>query len=416
MLHDFKTTVIGHLLNFNLHWHAHVMKNILLRYKILVLFLLFTLFPSFNAIAGFLSLLTQGLISSNASKINIFFSFICFQCLALAWLSINQQVFFKRPWDNYLSSLPLTTQQKTLSQIALLLLINIFIAVPVIIAAIVNIINISSPLQTVLIIEKTLIMIILMVLTQLCFINKIFKPIITILVIDVLIPLQYQLGSGLNQCIFIFLTINAAVFQFSFFLQHTLVLRKDKKIRHNKMDKATVNKLLFPLARIQLNNLLKNLFDLGLLCAPLSLSFLFSVFILSSHPERSSLLFIFSIIMLVNALAVSGLFSKFSIQRKQFSSYFKTLAISDAYLFISDCLVACPILVFWNCLTFVLMTPSFSTQHLSLFSLYLLSSLLLLLMTYFPQTKFKHYGFLMSLMLAPLFGWANYFVYLNLGN
>jgi len=71
-----KVDPLHKLLGFKLAWHGKVMKDVLIKYKLLIIFLLLLLAPSFHSLVYIISLPAKAIVSKETSLLNYFQSIL----------------------------------------------------------------------------------------------------------------------------------------------------------------------------------------------------------------------------------------------------------------------------------------------------------------------------------------------------
>lgn len=402
------------LLNFNIVWYGQVMKFILLRYKILILFILLLLAPTLSSLMYIVAFPAKNLVSLHTNYMAVIASLMAYQGLGLMWVLLQQSVFSKQPWDKYLSSLPVTKNQKILSETIMLALVNFVIWIPLLLAGFFEIIkNNSDFVSFVLIIEKIIINMFLILLVQLAWRKHKYTILSLVFFADASLVLQEIFANNFEKLIFISFLISAS------FILINLCFRDQKTVK-NPNNNAQLSIVSYPsyfnstmpFVKIQLINLLKN--NAGQLIIPivgLLIVLILSILCANYSDTSSTASFIISSCMMVNGLILSNIFARINTQRKRFSNYLTSLPISRTEIFVSDMILLSLALV--TCNLVILLSTMKSTFAVSIISL--LTPIFLLSVTYFPQIKYKRYGFFISMMITPIFIWVNYllFNYIN---
>lgn len=398
------------LVRFNLAWHTHVMKDILLRYKILILFIVLMLAPTLTALKSIVLFLTINLVAVHSEYYGYFISLMAYQAFGLLWFLVQQAAFANQPWHGYLLCLPLTKKQISISEILILLIIDIVLWLPLLVASCFELaLNINNESNSSLIIAKTLANIILILLIQSAYKRKKYILFLWVVICDVVLIYLNNVSHTILQIsatILIMITLMLAI-NWAFDIKLKI---KESSIFcfNNKKRKITINKSFLPFMNIQVKNLIASNF--AHLILPLLFLLISSLLVFAfvrNYPENKNLYFIISILTLMNGLAVSNLFSRFHIQRIQYQSYFASLPISKIKLFYYDFLVASLVLAVFN-LAPILMTVIMTAANYKTLLIIFFNPIIFLAFTYFPQIKYKRYGMFISLLFMFSYVWINY--------
>ncbi|GEM_PF-2422929 len=399
------------LLRFNMQWHAQVMKNILIRYKILVLFIILMLAPTLTSLQYIVTLPTKSLVTIHGNAIEIFVSLILFQGLGLIWAAVQQAVFLSQPWEKYLSALPVTNKQKMLYETLMLLTANILIWIPLFIAGSAEIIKNHNNIVYILLISEMFISnVLLVLLAQSAWRNRTYKILISVFILDVIFTTQAIFSSTLIQLSIIASVIFITLMQIKKCFIPKLNV-KNYSLDHQKKIKRHLQNFQIRLvfARIQLKDLLLiNYSQLTIVILTLFITTMLSLIFVKQAQENSNLLLIISTFMLINALTLSNVFARLVSQRKSFSSYLNSLPLSRKHLFKNDLLTTGLFLCLCNLIILSLLSIAASRNLFLMTIVSLLVPLLYLSATYFPQVRYKKYGFFISLMMMPIFSWMNF--------
>lgn len=408
-----KTTPSVALLNFNLMWHGQVMKNILLRYKIFFLFIILILAPTLSSLEFIVTSPTKNLISTHANSLAIIVSLMVYQGLGLIWILLQQSVFSNQPWDKYLISLPITKKEKAISEIFMLIIADTVIWVPLLLSGYLEIIkNHSDYSNSFLIIAKCIINIMLILLMQLAWRKAKYKILISVLVIDIVFIFLSAIPFNGIKLIVVMTLFVVALFQVNscFGEEYKERVRSyyNKKLENNIYTQKIGT--IFPFEKIQIANLiLENSSQIIIPAASIILIFVLSIMFVKYGEKNSNLLLILSSCMLINGLILCNLFARLDTQRNLFLSYLCSLPIAKVKLFKSDMVLLGAILIGIN-LSSLLIALRFSLgkNYFFEFIITFLTPIIFLSATYYPQIRYKKYGFFVSLIVMLLFILVNY--------
>ncbi len=145
--------VVITMLKFNLQWYGRAMRDILFRYKILTLFCILLICPTLASLINLFTLPLKSLFLYPVTNVmalcgSLFF----YQVFAVIWISMLYIILFKQPWQKYLVTLPLSSSQKKLIDVSLLLFVDIIMWIPLLLASIASIFESSFSLYSILLI------------------------------------------------------------------------------------------------------------------------------------------------------------------------------------------------------------------------------------------------------------------------
>jgi hypothetical protein len=404
MINTLKPTL--KLLNFNVTWHAQVMKDTLIRYKIFVLFAILTIAPTISGLEYILTLPTKSLLAPSAKISQYIIALFAYLSIAMAWLALQKNIISNQPWDKYLSTLPLRKFQKSIYEGTTLFIADYFIWIPLFLAAYLEIA--SQHLNTFglgLVIEKCLTYITLIVLLQLAYKTQQFKVFILALLLESPILLIAKISEpSVAATILTFAMILPILLMPTCFRTTSQSLKSltTSNIFEKENAKNFSSLFIFPL--IQIKNLWDIKSELIFILIPLLMVYLISFGFLKYGQDNNLLTTIILSLMLVNAIILSNVFVRLFKQRNQLLPYFSSLPISKWGIFINDIIVIglslmianLPILIIEHYFLGNKATPPQLAYGIS-------APLLFLAMTYMPQLRFKKYGFIISLIIMSFF-------------
>lgn len=401
------------LLRFSMKWHGQVMKDTLIRYKILLFFLAAIIAPSFTSLMNIIVWPVKGLVIAHPGIFNIFISLLAYQLLALIWIAVHQRVFVKQPWEKYLLSLQLTDKQKIYSDIAMLLMSDLLICIPIILAGgIEGVKSYPSFINLILIVQKLLLNISLILFIQLIWIKQRYILFLSVLLLDSVAICQSLINEpGIQSIItfgILFFTLTQFIICYKKPKKRRLQEIKTIPIHHNAEEKSYVKNM--PFVRIQVKNMfMDNYAQASMSAMVILLTTVFSLFVLIYGKDSPVLLLIILAIMFINSFTVSNLFVKLYEKRNTYTYYLFSLPMTRITIFKNDLLILGPILLFSNMLILLFTIYTGLTAQLTQFSVAVLGSIIFLIISYFPQIKFKHYGQFISLILMIVFITIIYF-------
>jgi len=159
--------------------------------------------------------------------------------------------------------------------------------------------------------------------------------------------------------------------------------------------------------KIYLKNIMANLAQLSIIFTMLILMTVFSICIMLYEKNSAQSPLIISTIMLINALSVSNLFNQTHAQWMNYANYLMSLPISKLTLFKIHFIPACFVTVLFN-FSILCMTCLWNNHLCGKFLIALLTSIIYLALTYWPQIQFKRYGYFIAFFLLLLFTYINY--------
>jgi hypothetical protein len=347
---------------FEIQWHAKVMKDALMRYKLFVVFASLLLASSLDSLKYIFIFPAQHLFDEYTNLSSTLSSMIWFQGAGLIFFAIHFAMGTKQPGKRFLSSLPIPTKKIVIKELAVLFVWNGLLWLSMAFAAANAFLLADNTLDAVVILEK-------------CFLN-----------ISLVLCLQWVLKTQ----------------RFGFF----------RRASRNQTRKKPSLKIHFkPFASIQIINLFTCRSRLTLQAAILFFSLIASSLLISYNTDTLRILMIVAIFSLINTIILSHLFIHLRDERLFYSSYLTALPLRRRMIVLNDLFIAvttltvCSLPLFLTA-NFFLATPSFATLSVIYFI-----SILFLATNYYPLITFKKYGLFFALFNLPIFIWLDYFLF-----
>ncbi|HEX4044632.1 MAG TPA: hypothetical protein VHZ76_03085 [Gammaproteobacteria bacterium] len=347
------------LFRLNLTWHAQVMRTLLVRHKIFFILIIALLTPSLASLHQFLIWPAKALVARQASLVEIAKSLLIYQVIGIAWVMLYQSIFHEQPWKKYFLSLNLTQKQTLLNEIVLLFIFDSMLWLPLLLA------GVTALYQNYAYSHHDYHFLALAFIVSKCGLNF-------ILVL-------------FGQLLWIKLS--------SYWLS--------KRV-------AVLNLLIkhLPVAlRIQLKELTSQYHGkISLMVVLLGAMLCMTIFVLTRDVSTAAMMVILSVSMLVNALIISTIFPLLHTLREDYQNYFASLPGVKRYFFKIDLMIASLMLLSCNFLIGMLtLFYCESVQFLPAIG-WLCVSMAFLWLSYFPQVKYKKYGFIVALVILILIG------------
>ena len=359
-------TAISMLVRFHILWRAQSMKNLLMRYKLTIIFLVLILASSFSGLISMLTLPAQYLIDPMAKGMDTLISFTAFLVIAIGWGKLNRALFSNQEWNKYTLSLPISNLQKLSVDLIVLFTFDFLLWIPILLS--------------------------------------------TIIEFFAYYPNFGACSLIIVKCIFIIFAILFAqlVWEWKARVSNWALPLKPS----SRVSEASTNTHRILFVNIQFKNLIfactrKLSFFFLSLVSSLILSVLFLLFINNYFKAQ----IVASSAALLNALYISNVFVHLQNERENFHSYLSALPLTRAYVFLNDMIIATYMLIPIN--TVILMGLYLTTKHPLLLALMttLITPLLYLITIYYPQIVFKKFGNLISLFIIPIFISLNYVLF-----
>ncbi len=179
------------LIYMNIRWYMHSVHNLMLKYKIAVVFLILLLMPSITIIEKALVYPVRlYLFSDTTSFESSLLILLGFGVIFILYGAINRNILVNREWDNYLLSLPIYKHQKLINDFFLLTFINALFLMSII-CGYFSILHSGSE-STLMIACKAVILVIMLFIFQLLTIYKKWKSLFFLaLLFAILTPITY---------------------------------------------------------------------------------------------------------------------------------------------------------------------------------------------------------------------------------
>jgi hypothetical protein len=386
------------LIRQTLVWHSQIMRNILMRYKILIVFFILVISPTITTLVQLITLPAKILLIPNlAGSKQLFFILLSYQAIGLMWAAIHNNLLFRQAWDKFLLTLPLSHHQIIARQIVVLFAVNSLIWLPFVIFVGCELLKTKEQGLVILIFLRLVLTFQIILLIQAAWINKKYLILSPILVINMLYCLQIYLSSLAQTILLIALITSVIVLQ--------LLIRPCNFGRVTKQDNirnifAPVFNFVPAFIKLQWKNLLfENPSQLIIMTTFLIINLIVS-FLFIKHTANW---FLSNVFMLITVLILSNLYEKIRSQRIKLNYYLDSLAFSNFYFFKADSCAIGSIALIANMPILFFAIHYEKINYFSQWTILLLLPILFLLTTYYFQTQFKRYGFFVSFVLMILF-------------
>ncbi len=407
-----KMNVVKMLLHFNMQWHMQVMKDIVRRHKIIVLFILLLLAPTLSSLQFIITFPIKNLIDLNPRYDYVLYSLLFYQGLGLIWLVIHQAL-FSTSWQKYLLSLPISIRQRVLSEMIMLFINDFILWIPLLFVIGSLMLKHDNHIGLIsILIAKSIMIICVLLLLQTALLKKQFKIMAIVLFIDLVIIIQSQLTQHYLQMIVISLMLGISIWM----IRKCYISSGRINNVRNRSIYITKNNYSFtafiPIAITQFKNLMTE-YSQQHIVMTLSLIGMIALAGVVTHNmmDNSDVIFASSIFMLINTFMVSNLYSKLEIQRNNIRSYFLSLPISRLKIYYSDLLILGSITLIGNSVI-VVIASIHNANGLAIVQYVVVNalSIIYLAINYVPHIKIKQNSMLASLIILPLFVWLNYLI------
>lgn len=400
------------LLHFKMQWHLQVMKDIVRRHKIIVLFILLLLAPTLSSLMYVVTIPVKHLVDLNPPYHYVIYSLLFYQALGLIWLAIHQSA-FSTSWEKFMMSLPITVKQTNISEIMILFMDDFILWIPLLFATVSEILKYDMRLAIIsTIIAKNILSVVIILLMQLAFIRHQFKIVGIVLLIDLAFVMQSQLTEIYSQMVIISLLISLS----AWLIFKCNNLSRKPNINKNNIaykDDIHVNYLMFmPFTKTQFKNVLKEHSQQKIIMMLFLIGSMIMAWIsMQKIATNTNYIFVDSVFMLVNAFILSNVFSTLEFQRNNIKSYLNSLPISRLKIYKADLLLLFPFSLIANLVVVAIAMKNYAfSADTAKYAIALLSSLLFLAIIYVPQIKIKQNGGLMSLIIMCIFMRINYLI------
>lgn len=391
------------LLGLNLQWYNHIMRNVILRYKILFIFIVAVLVPSFAVLQTILIEPLKIIFYSPVVRpINLILTLAVYQFVALIWLSLNDIVLFKQPWRSYLSSLGIDHHQNLVLNICMLLFVDAIILIPLMLSALFVVIEgdfaagmfFLVMVKTVSLIAVTVFaqllwqrgnaLLLLLILNVSIVVSIIYlPPVLQIIVLIGMVPLGYQLIPGGGSA------------------QTEKSIGEAKEI-HGQHD-GPFYKKTFVISRLLIKEAICQVSQYAMIFLMLCVILSIVVVLLFSSGANTHLLQLISVMMLLNSVCVANVFHRLDTAWRQNNQYLISLPVNMLALYASYFMVCLPLLMIFNLAIFILSIKFHSVLMLIELTPAMLLSILLLSISFYPQIKLPRYGSLITFVFMILF-------------
>lgn len=389
-----------YLFAFNMRWHAELMREVLLRYKIFFIFLVALLAPSLSALKQlFIEPLRIFFDYQVSNPTVLIITLALYQIFALVWLMLHGMVFLKQPWKKYLLSLEISHRQNLFTDVSMMLCVDAIMWLPLIFASVSAMSeSIYSALLVLLILVKTIYLIALTIFVQVSW-GKHRLMFAALMANIVTIICMIYLAAILQIAIFLVLT------PLLYFL--LLMLSKSEKNKAKQEKKIVIigNSYNKPnaLFAIITKQLIDNISQISLIIAGLLILLVLSISVLMAGVDESRLLSLMTIIVYLNTWCVSNLFKHIEMQWQKYDGYLLSLSIKRSTLFVNHFFISFLLVAVFDLIVLVptayLSGYFFTAQLLKP----ILMSLVYLAASYYPQVKYTRYGLFVAFCLMVLF-------------
>jgi hypothetical protein len=180
-------SIVHKLTRFSMSWHSEVMKDVLLRYKILFLLVALLLAPTVESLIYVLTFPVTSLVSLNADMIAVTVSLLVFQGAGWLWLVLKETIFFTQPWANYMLSLPIQHKDKLRHDAIVLFATDFPLWLPLLLATSLNMYACRNEgYHMLLILGKCVLNMALLLTLQMAYKNRQLKVLGMVLLADIL--------------------------------------------------------------------------------------------------------------------------------------------------------------------------------------------------------------------------------------
>lgn len=407
------------LLGLKLVWHGILLKDILIKYKILIIFVLLLLAPNIHGLINFIILPVKEIVNKNHTVLNYFLSILGYQAIAIIWFYLQSTAFKRQSWQNYIDSLPLTRNQLIYVDFNLLLITNLVIWSPLFIATYIALSHNNHTANEIVVLVEHLASIMLLIINlQLISKKDQYSKISYILILNGLLLICCQVNNYIIQSsiFLLFIIISYYLLQRCYDPQsktcfNKIIIKKNEKL----LKILDFNIILLPVVRVEskqliLDNavqLLQFVIIMSIICVVI---FYFSKY----SSQTPNFYFITFSLNLLGTISLSHLFAKLDIQRKSYQSYLKSLPQSRYSVFYSHYIfVGLLQFIFFIILSAIIYINT--SINFNLLALEFILAMLFLASTYYPQITYKKYGTIVSFLMLTIFVCANYILvnYMN---
>jgi len=374
---------------FRLHRqrYVQVMKESLMRHKILLIFFSAIFAPSLSSLYSLIMLPMVALVSTSTSLCHKLIIFSVYQVVGLIGVVVHRPIFANQPWAKFFISLPLSLKNKFFITIQLLVFSNVILCAPLLFAIFIAAKDVFyQPVVMLQITINCLLVLLSIFIVQFLFLNKIY-------LVNALTSFFYH--KRVND--------RAADMEISCSF---ISRKKNCFYLHYKS-------ACWALSNIQFKNIYflhrQQLYVLLVMWVGV-----FAVAALLLFHVTESLLFklIVSSVMFINALIVSYLFSYFLAQRQVYRQFLVSLPLSTLMIAKSDIAIAMGFLIACNTAWMGIVLCLAQVNSLAQLIMSFFLSMIFLLISYYPQIKYTRYGHLIAFILMCLFLWCYQIIFI----
>ncbi|MFZ2314835.1 MAG: hypothetical protein WAW86_04120, partial [Gammaproteobacteria bacterium] len=332
----------------------------------------------------------------------LLFLIIC-QILSLAWVMVHKRIIFDQPWSKYISSLEINRHQNFLVELLMLVIINIPIWVPFLIASVL-VSNIPNDFSLkVLNYFKAVYFIELILFVQMAYSRFKLIPLVILTNIITAIGLCYLATMG-QLIILIFQIVFMGVGMFYVRPQH---LSRARQIKGTIAEKLIYNKF-YPALVITAKLIKNNISQFGLMSFVAICLLTSSILLLTITVDQVTIAKIAVAILFAVSLCASNVFNKLSIFFSQLDSYLLSLPVNNRSLFGSWFIVSIiPLAVFFIIVLLYSVAMSYYLVAYELAKSFILC-ILLLAINFYPQIKYQRQGIFISSIFMAIFLYIEY--------
>lgn len=388
------------LLRHTVQWYGLVMRETLLRYKLLTVFIIALLAPNLMTLVGLITAPANVLLSTPSSNYALFIScLLSTQFFALIWVMLHRTVISCRPWDKYLLSLRIDNSTKMLVDVFMLSIFNAIIWIPIVFDFFIHA-HVDNYTSFILLLGRVLSIIGSLFFIQLVYLKKQYHLLPSMLIINALIVLPSIMFATLLQSI---LSV------FSIFMVYVLISwskRRGQAIRKKiKTELLSNHSSLFV---ILLQSLIENKAQLSAVLAITAMSLTTAGALLSHESAIPNIAIILSTLTLITALSISNLYKHIHMNWAAFANYTRSLPISEATLLYYSLLITLPIFFIAN-LPLLITIKLITNKSLFIKSCAgLIAAIIYLSTAYLPQVKGGRYGLFLSFLMMFIFVFIDY--------
>lgn len=388
------------LLRYTLQWYSQVMRETLLRYKILVVFLLALLAPKITSLQTIIMAPANELVSQPDSNYGLYISTLLgTQIFSLTWVMLHKSVIANRSWDKYLHSLPISAKKRKLVEFISLAIFDAIIWAPLVCAIFINA-HKSNCVNNLLLLGKSFSVIGLTFLLQFVYLKKKYIYLPLIFCIDTLIVFMPLLTTINLQLILYFSSIVSLV--------ASIICCENKMYQNDIRYRTKLFNNSPSLFTILLQSLFENKSQISMLLFMAATSLIFASILASHASSIPNIPVIISILMLVNALAISNIYKRIHMNWNVYRNYTNSLPVKNITLIYSCLLIAMLMFFIFNLpLLSIIIFMANATIFVKSCAGFTIA-LIYLMTTYYPQISGGRYGLFASFLMMCLFGYIDH--------